>query len=90
MIAPTVFDHLFEPLAGLEPLAAQAIVDLRLDPELQSRLDQLAQLANRGELSEEDRELYEQYVEGLDVLAVIKSKARAALRKSAHDGCGNS
>lgn len=90
MIAPTVLDHLFEPWASLAPVAAQAIVDLRLDPEVQARLDELAVLASRGELSDEDRELYEQYVEGLDVLAVIKSKARAALRKSAQDGCGNS
>jgi hypothetical protein len=90
MIASTVLDHLFEPLAALAPPAAQAIVDLRLDPDVQSKLDELAALANRGELRPEDRELYEQYVEGLDVLAVIKSKARAALRRAAHDGCGDS
>jgi hypothetical protein len=89
MIAPTVLDHLFEPWAGLAPSAAQAIVDLRLDTEVQSKLDELAARANRGELSPEDRQLYEQYVEGLDVLAVIKSKARAALRRAAHDGCGD-
>jgi hypothetical protein len=82
MLAATVLDHLFEPLSDLSPEAAREIVALRLDPALQSRLDEFADLANRGQLSAEDRELYEQYIDGLDVLAVVKSKARAALKKS--------
>ena len=81
MIAPTILDRLFEPFAELSPETAQELVDLRLDPALQTRLDELARLANQGVLSPDDREQYEQYVEALDMLAMLKAKARAALNK---------
>lgn len=90
MIAPTVLDHLFEPLSDLSPEAAREILALRLDPAVQTRLDAFADMANRGQLSADDRELYEQYIDGLDVLAVVKAKAREALHKSPSHDAGNS
>jgi hypothetical protein len=82
MIAPSVLDVLFQPVTEISAEAAREIIGIRLEPSLQMRLDEYADLANRGELSADQREDYEQFIDGLDVLAVLKSKARAALNKS--------
>ena len=46
---------LLEPLAScLTPEVAQQVVALRADPEVQARLDDLADKANEGRLSAEE------------------------------------
>jgi hypothetical protein len=84
MNATTILDRFLDPVAQiLPPDTARQILDLRLDPQLQARLDELAEKANQGTLSAEERQEYEEYVEGLDLIAVFKLKARAALRRQA-------
>lgn len=78
----SILDRFLEPVVEFLPAdTAQKIVDLRIDPQLQARLDELAEKANGGCLSSDEREEYESYVEELDVIAIIKLKARAALRR---------
>jgi predicted DNA-binding protein len=78
----SLLDRFLEPVVEFLPAdTAQKIVDLRIAPDLQARLDELAEKANRGSLTEDEREEYEGYVEELDVIAIIKLKARAALRR---------
>jgi predicted DNA-binding protein len=82
MSTTSILDRFLEPVVEFLPAeAAQKIIDLRIDPELQSRLDQLAEKANQGSLSVDERAEYERYVEELDVIAIFKRKARAALRR---------
>ena len=50
------------------------------DPRLQARFDQLAEKANFGRLSEVERDEYRDIVEAIDVVAIIKAKARAIWR----------
>ena len=84
MNATSILDRFLEPVTQLlPPDTARQILDLRIDPQLQSRLDVLAEKANQGTLSAEEHEEYEEYVEGLDLIAVFKLKARAALRRQA-------
>ncbi len=84
MNATTILDRFLDPVTEiLPPETARKILELRLDPELQARLDVLAEKANQGTLSAEEREEYEEYVEGLDLIAVFKLKARAALGRDA-------
>jgi hypothetical protein len=84
MCATSILDRFFDPVTRiLPPVTAQQILDIRIDPELQSRLDALAEKANQGTLSAEEREQYEEFVEGLDLIAVFKLKARAALGRQA-------
>ncbi|HVA51166.1 MAG TPA: hypothetical protein VNH11_32795 [Pirellulales bacterium] len=45
------------------------IIELRIDPELQTRLDELAEKANQGSLSPDERKEYEGYIEELDIIA---------------------
>ncbi|HEY5313252.1 MAG TPA: hypothetical protein VIK18_12065 [Pirellulales bacterium] len=84
MNATSILDRFLDPVAQILPAdTAQQIIDLHLDPQLQERLDVLAEKANQGTLSAAEREEYAEYVEGLDLIAIFKLKARAALRR--HD-----
>jgi hypothetical protein len=75
-------DRLLEPLADCLSLdVAAKIVGLRADEEMQERIDYLADQANEGLLSEEEREEYTGYLHAVDVIAVLQAKARAMLRR---------
>jgi hypothetical protein len=80
-MAPSlVLERLLDPLSRcLTPEVAGRIVNLRLDPQLQSRLNELAAKANSGQLSAAERAEYEEYVEGIDVVGIFKAKARVLL-----------
>lgn len=56
MSTTSILDRFLEPVVEFLPAdAAQKIIDLRIDPELQSRLDVLAEKANQGSLSGDER-----------------------------------
>lgn len=75
-----VLDALLDPFtASLTPDAARSIAGYRADEKTQSLLDDLADKANEGLLSEQERNLYETYVDVIDVIAVLQAKARRVL-----------
>jgi hypothetical protein len=75
-------DGLLEPLAGcLSPDVAVKVADLRADKAVQDRIDYLAERANEGLLTAEEREEYSGYLHAIDVIAVLQAKARSQLRK---------
>jgi hypothetical protein len=77
----TAWDRLLDPMiACLTPDVARRIVDLRLDPLVPSRLDELATKSNDGTLHPDEQSEYQEYVDGLDMLAVLELKAKRALR----------
>jgi len=79
--AGNFMDRVLDPLAAcLNREAAMSIVALRIDPEIQSRVDVLAERANEGELTPEERAEYLSYVEAADMLAIFKLKARRHLQ----------
>jgi hypothetical protein len=76
-------DRLLEPIAGcLSPDVAAKVADLRVDDEMQDRIDFLAQRANEGPLTDEEQEEYAGYVHAIDVITVLQAKARSVSRKS--------
>ncbi len=78
--ATTVLAHLLEPVGRcFTPDVAQAIVDLRADPTVQARLEDLADKSTQGTLSEDERTEYETYVHAIDFIAVLQSQARRIL-----------
>ncbi len=78
--AANFMDRVLEPLASsLNREAARSILDVRIDPEVQARVAALAERANEGELSPEERDEYLSYVEAADLLAIFKLKARRHL-----------
>ena len=81
--ATNYLDRVLDPLADcLNPEAARRIVDLGIDPEIQARVAVLAERANEGELSPEERDEYLSYVEASDMLAIFKLKARRHLDRN--------
>ena len=65
----------------LTPEVAQRIAESSVDPSLQNRLDDLAGKANFGRLSDLEREEYEELIDGLELLAILKAHARLVLAR---------
>jgi hypothetical protein len=86
MIAPSpvdTFNRVLDPFVDCFTLeVAQSILAVRLDPQLQARLDELAAKANEGLLTEAENDEYGGYIEALDLVAILKAKARAVLSRS--------
>ena len=81
--AATPLDRLLEPLAaGLTSEMARYIAEFRADPDVQARIEQLAEKANEGELSEAERSEYEAFVDGGTLIAILQAKARKRLAAS--------
>ena len=75
-----VMDSLLDPLARcFDADSARRVSELRIDPALQSRIDSLAERANEGVLSEEERAEYEAFVNVSDLIAILRLKARRQL-----------
>ena len=63
----------------LSPDQARQIAEYHADEELQGRIEVLAGKANEGELSEEEREEYDGYVQANAFIAVLQARARKFL-----------
>ena len=75
-------DRFLEPFADcLSPDVAVKVADLRADEEMQARIDYLADRANEGLLTDEEREEYSGYLHAIDVLTALQAKARSQRRK---------
>jgi len=79
----TTLDRLVEPVVRtFTPEVARALIRLRADPELQARMDELAEKCNEGRLTPDEREEYETSVRFANYLAIIQAKARRLLKVS--------
>lgn len=77
-----MLDRFLDPIAEcLTPDVAARIVKSRPGRQLQARADELADKANQGLLSERERDEYREIVEAIDVIGIIKAKARAVLAR---------
>ena len=75
-------DRFLEPVTdALTPEVARALADLRVDPELESHIEELRGKANEGTLTPEEDVEYKDFVEALDVISIIQAKARRFLAK---------
>ncbi len=75
-------DCLLEPLADcLSPEVAAKIADLQVDEAMQARISYLAERANEGLLTNDEREEYTGYLHAIDVITVLQAKARSQLRR---------
>jgi hypothetical protein len=74
----------------LEPLAdsfsvelARKLADLRATPELQQLIDSLAEKANEGTLTPEERANYKSIIDMSTMVAMLQANARRFLAKHA-------
>ena len=78
----TTLDRLIEPVVQiLTPPVARALIQLRADPEVQARMDELAERSNEGRLTLEEREEYETSIRFGNYLAILQAKARRLLKE---------
>lgn len=76
----TLAEAYLGPLAAcFTPDVAQRILELRPDGSAEARLEELREKANEGTLSEQERAEYEEFVDTLDFVAVLKAQARRSL-----------
>jgi hypothetical protein len=78
--ATAALDRMLEPFGHcLNVEAARRIVEMQTDPLVKERVEVLAERANEGLLTEEERAEYKTYVDVDDVLTIIKLKAQRFL-----------
>jgi hypothetical protein len=61
------------------PEVAKRIAELHADPEIQARIEELAEKCNEGTLTPEETAEYDGYIRVMDVVAVLQKKARALI-----------
>ena len=75
-----ILDRVLMPFTEcLTSQAAKQILDFRADEQTQSCINQLAKKANSGLITDDERALYEDYINAFDLVAILKSKARSVL-----------
>ena len=78
----TALNDMLEPLShSLSVEAARSIAAIQIKPATQARIEELADRSNDGLLTPEERAEYESYVEGAEILSLIKLKARRILNE---------
>jgi hypothetical protein len=77
-----IIDRLLSSLTEcLTPEVARALVELRAAPEVQARIDELAEKSNEGELSPDEAAEYHAIVDIVDLISLLQAKARAQLAR---------
>ena len=80
-------DHAIAGLAKiLDPVAqcftpevAKRVAELRADPAVQARIEELAEKCNEGTITPEEMAEYDAYIQAMDVVAVLQKKARTLI-----------
>ncbi len=79
-----VLDRLLDPFADcLTPDVALAVANFRARPDVQARIDELAEKCNAGELTPVEHAEYRDLVEAIDFISILQAKARARLARAA-------
>jgi len=79
-MSTTLLDQMIAPIADcLTVESAEKIVSLRAEPELQQRIDQLAERANRGILTPVEAQEYDRYLVAYHFVTLMQSRARRLL-----------
>jgi hypothetical protein len=67
-----------DPVAAcFTPEVAKRVAELRADPDVQIRIDDLAEKCNEGTITPEETAEYDAYIRAMDVVAVLQRQARS-------------
>ena len=73
-------DDLLDPISKcLDAESARRLVDLRVSEPIQHRVADLAQRANEGQLSPDERNEYEALVNAEDLISILRHKPQQHL-----------
>jgi hypothetical protein len=78
----TVFDRCLDPwFKSLTLDEAKKLADFHLGDEINDRIAVLFSKCNEGDLTDQEREEYSQYVRATNLIGIMKAKARKLLRE---------
>ena len=78
--SPPLLESLAESVAAcLDAPSLRAVANLELDPRTRERLDELADKANEGRLSAEERVEYQAFIGASEFLGLAQLRARVRL-----------
>lgn len=81
---PLVLDRLLEPIGRIPtPEVARRLVALRAEPEVQERLDLLADRCTEGTLTQDEQHEYDIYLKYVSFIGILQAKARRRLADEA-------
>jgi hypothetical protein len=84
IVVPSCLDRLLDPLTeALTPESASALLNLRADPDLEARIEELSRKANEGTLTLAEDAEYKDFVEAVDIVSIMQVKARRFLSRQA-------
>lgn len=72
--------------ASMSRELAETLDALKADDDLQSRIDVLRSKANQGTLSSEEDAEYKDFIDALDVISILQSKASPCSSGKLRDG----
>ena len=79
-----LLDQILDPFTQcLDAASAQRVVEFGLAPAVQQRVDALAERANEGVLTEDERADYEALINAADFIAILKLKVQRRLTSTA-------
>ena len=68
---------ILDPVAQcFTPEVAKRVAELRADPAVQARIEELAEKCNEGTITPEEMAEYDAYIQAMDVVAVLQKQAR--------------
>ena len=71
---------ILDPVAQcFTPEVAERVAELRADPPVQARIEELAEKCNEGTITPEEMAEYDAYIQAMDVVAVLQKKARTLI-----------
>ncbi len=80
-MSTTILDQIIEPFAEcLTQEAARKIVAIRADDAMQGRVDELAEKANSGTLSEAEKSEYDRYLAAFHFVTIVQARARRLIQ----------
>lgn len=78
---PRSLDGLLEALSScFDTESARRLEAFDIDPELQARIQELAERANEGTLSDEERAEYQSFIDASDLISILQLKVSRRLK----------
>lgn len=82
MSTTSYLDRFLDPITeAFTPEVARRIAELRADDELQGEIAVLREKANAGTLTPDEEAAYKDFVEAVDLISIVQSKARRFLAR---------
>lgn len=80
-MSTTLLDQIVEPVVDcLTTESARRIIELKADDATQARVDALAEKANQGTLSEDERVEYDRILAAFHLVTILQARARRLIK----------